>query len=269
MPGWSSARPNGSSQSPRRPPRSPSSPRRRSRDSATARWPTSCASVRGMYVTDDRNFSYVGIRGFGKPGDYNSRILLLINGHRVNDNIFGQAEIGPEFGLDPAMFDRVEIIRGPGIVALRRQRVLCRRQRHHPIRRVARRRFGHPGDRHAGDAAGARQRRSPPGERRGRRRLRHLRAERRRWPALFSGLRHAGHQQRHRRGTRWRRRRATLRPADLQGTGRDRRLRNAAAGRADGLGRHACSTSRSGASRRPTVTRSSMRSMGARSAARG
>ena len=69
--------------------------------------------VRGMYVTDDRNFSYVGTRGFGKPGDYNSRILLLVNGHRVNDNIFGQAEIGAEFGLDPAMFERVEIIRGP------------------------------------------------------------------------------------------------------------------------------------------------------------
>jgi outer membrane receptor for ferrienterochelin and colicins len=70
-------------------------------------------SVRGMHVTNDRNFSYVGIRGFGKPGDYNSRILLLINGHRVNDNVFGQAEIGAEFGLDPAMFERVEIIRGP------------------------------------------------------------------------------------------------------------------------------------------------------------
>jgi iron complex outermembrane receptor protein len=70
-------------------------------------------SVRGLYVTDDRNYSYIGIRGFGKPGDYNSRILLLINGHRVNDNIIGQAEIGTEFGLDPAMFDRVEIIRGP------------------------------------------------------------------------------------------------------------------------------------------------------------
>ena len=69
--------------------------------------------VRGMYVTDDRNFSLVGTRGFAKPGDYNSRILLLINGHRVNDNVFGQAEIGAEFGLDPAMFERVEIIRGP------------------------------------------------------------------------------------------------------------------------------------------------------------
>jgi len=69
--------------------------------------------VRGMYVTNDRNFSFMGVRGFGKPGDYNSRILLLVNGHRVNDNVFGQASIGAEFGLDPAMFERVEIIRGP------------------------------------------------------------------------------------------------------------------------------------------------------------
>ena len=69
--------------------------------------------VRGMYVTNDRNFSLIGTRGFAKPGDYNSRILLLVNGHRVNDNVFGQAEIGAEFGLDPAMFERVEIIRGP------------------------------------------------------------------------------------------------------------------------------------------------------------
>jgi outer membrane receptor for ferrienterochelin and colicins len=69
--------------------------------------------VRGIYVTNDRNFSFIGARGFGKPGDYNSRILLLINGHRVNDNVFGQAEIGAEFGLDAANFERVEIIRGP------------------------------------------------------------------------------------------------------------------------------------------------------------
>jgi outer membrane receptor for ferrienterochelin and colicins len=69
--------------------------------------------VRGMYVTNDRSFSFLGTRGFARPGDFNSRILLLINGHRVNDNIYGQAEIGAEFGLDPAMFERVEIIRGP------------------------------------------------------------------------------------------------------------------------------------------------------------
>lgn len=70
-------------------------------------------SVRGMYVSDDRNYSLMGTRGFAKPGDYNSRILLLVNGHRVNDNIYGQAEIGAEFGMDPATFERVEVIRGP------------------------------------------------------------------------------------------------------------------------------------------------------------
>src|SRR6185503_10412140 len=37
----------------------------------------------------------------------------LVNGHRVNDNVFGQAEIGAEFGIDAALFERVEIIRGP------------------------------------------------------------------------------------------------------------------------------------------------------------
>jgi outer membrane receptor for ferrienterochelin and colicins len=70
-------------------------------------------AVRGMYVVNDRNYSVIGMRGFSLPGDFNTRMLLLVNGHRVNDNIFGQAEIGAEFGMDVAMFERVEIIRGP------------------------------------------------------------------------------------------------------------------------------------------------------------
>jgi iron complex outermembrane receptor protein len=69
--------------------------------------------VRGLYVSDDRNYSYLGVRGVARPGDYNSRILLLVDGHRMNDNVYDQAAVGTEFGLDPAMFQRVEVIRGP------------------------------------------------------------------------------------------------------------------------------------------------------------
>ena len=73
------------------------------------------------------------------------------------------------------------------IVTLRRQRVLRRRQRHHAVRRVARRRFDHAGGRHAGVAAGAGQRRAPAGEWRGRRGLGDLCAER--WRAADSTFR--------------------------------------------------------------------------------
>ena len=43
-------------------------------------------NVPGFYVTADRVSSYVGVRGFGPPGDYNSRILLLVDGHRLSDD---------------------------------------------------------------------------------------------------------------------------------------------------------------------------------------
>lgn len=70
-------------------------------------------SVNGVYVSDDRNYSYVGIRGFNRPGDYNSRILLLVDGHRINDNIYSQALVGSEAFLDVDMIERVEVVRGP------------------------------------------------------------------------------------------------------------------------------------------------------------
>ena len=45
-------------------------------------------SVRGLYVSYDRNYSYLGVRGFNRPGDYTSRVLVLVDGHRVNENVF-------------------------------------------------------------------------------------------------------------------------------------------------------------------------------------
>lgn len=70
-------------------------------------------SVRGFYITYDRNYSFLGVRGFGRPGDYNTRVLLMIDGHRVNDILFDGALLGTEFPLDVDLIHRVEIIRGP------------------------------------------------------------------------------------------------------------------------------------------------------------
>ena len=225
--------------------------------------------VRGMYVTNDRNFSFVGTRGFGKPGDYNSRILLLINGHRVNDNIFGQAEIGAEFGLDPAMFERVEIIRGPASSLYGDSAFFAVVN---VITRSGASLGGASITLEAGTLGTQLVRASA-----GRRLANGLdvalsgtyEQQRRRRPAVLSGVRHAGHQQRRGRGARRRRRQAVLRPPDLQGPGRDRRVRQPAARRADRLDSARCSTSRSGGRRRPIVTRWSTRTTGARSAARG
>jgi len=70
-------------------------------------------SVPGFYVTYDRDYTFVGVRGFGRLGDWNSRILVLIDGHRSNNNVLGQAMLGNEFLVDVDMIERVEIVRGP------------------------------------------------------------------------------------------------------------------------------------------------------------
>jgi iron complex outermembrane receptor protein len=71
------------------------------------------SSLRGLYVANDRNYSYLGVRGFLRPGDYNSRVLVLIDGHRINDNIYDASYMGQESNIDVGLIDRVEFIRGP------------------------------------------------------------------------------------------------------------------------------------------------------------
>jgi outer membrane receptor for ferrienterochelin and colicins len=70
-------------------------------------------SLRGFYVSYDRNYSYMGVRGFGRNGGYNNRVLFLIDGHRLNDNLYDSVGLDGEFIVDVDLFDRVEVIRGP------------------------------------------------------------------------------------------------------------------------------------------------------------
>jgi iron complex outermembrane receptor protein len=71
-------------------------------------------SLRGFYGTYDRNYDYIGVRGFLRPGDYNDRILLLVNGHAYNDDVYGTAPLGNDFGIDLEAIDHIEVVRGPG-----------------------------------------------------------------------------------------------------------------------------------------------------------
>ena len=70
-------------------------------------------SVRGVYVSNDRNYSFIGFRGFHQPNDYNTRVLVLIDGHRMNDNVYDNGTVGREGMVDADLIERVEIIRGP------------------------------------------------------------------------------------------------------------------------------------------------------------
>ncbi|MFO1219959.1 MAG: TonB-dependent receptor [Burkholderiaceae bacterium] len=72
------------------------------------------ASLPGVYGTYDRQYAYLGTRGFSVPGDFNTRVLLTINGNRVNDAVYDQAYIGRDFPLDLDLIERIEFIPGPG-----------------------------------------------------------------------------------------------------------------------------------------------------------
>jgi outer membrane receptor for ferrienterochelin and colicins len=69
-------------------------------------------SVQGFQVSYDRNYSFLGTRGINL-GDFNSRVLLTVDGHRVNNDLTDGAAIGNDFILDIDLVDRVEVIRGP------------------------------------------------------------------------------------------------------------------------------------------------------------
>ncbi len=71
-------------------------------------------SIRGLYVSYDRNYSYLGARGLLRRGDYNTRFLLLVDGNRMNDSIYDQAPVGQEFPVELDLIERIEFVPGPG-----------------------------------------------------------------------------------------------------------------------------------------------------------
>ncbi len=70
-------------------------------------------AMRGLFTSNDRSYSYVGVRGFSQ-NDFNSRILMMIDGQRMNENIYDGGYIAQEFMLDMDLIERIEFIPGSG-----------------------------------------------------------------------------------------------------------------------------------------------------------
>jgi iron complex outermembrane receptor protein len=72
------------------------------------------SSLPGVSTGYDRQNNYLGVRGFGLPGDFNTRVLVTVNGNRLNDPTYDSATIGRQFPLDLDLVERIEFIPGPG-----------------------------------------------------------------------------------------------------------------------------------------------------------
>lgn len=87
------------------------------KDIRTYGWRTlnqALASLPGIHPTHDYQYEYLGTRGFGLPGDFNTRVLITINGNRINDATYDQGPTGRDFPLDIDLIERIEFIPGPG-----------------------------------------------------------------------------------------------------------------------------------------------------------
>lgn len=70
--------------------------------------------LRGVYQTNDRTYASLGFRGFSQPQDYGNRLLVLTDGHVMNDDLLGSSYVGYDARSDLMDIERIEVVRGPG-----------------------------------------------------------------------------------------------------------------------------------------------------------
>lgn len=71
-------------------------------------------SFAGNYLSYERDYRYMGVKGIARPGDFNSRILLLSDGIRLNDPLYDAALIGNESQIDIDWIKKIEFVSSPG-----------------------------------------------------------------------------------------------------------------------------------------------------------
>lgn len=72
------------------------------------------SAMRGLHVRNDRAYQRLGNRGFLHDADFNSRILLMVDGRRMNDNLYDNGFLGEDFIIDMNLIERIEYIPGSG-----------------------------------------------------------------------------------------------------------------------------------------------------------
>jgi outer membrane receptor protein involved in Fe transport len=80
-------------------------------------YPTIAEAVRGqrgIYLSNDRAYWSIGVRGLGQPNDYGNRLLVLSDGQPLNDNLLNSSYVGADGRADLHDVDRIEVVRGPG-----------------------------------------------------------------------------------------------------------------------------------------------------------
>ncbi len=56
----------------------------------------------------------LGDRGFLRPGEWNARILVAVDGRPTNELIFGQSHLDRDFVVPMEAVKQIEVVRGPG-----------------------------------------------------------------------------------------------------------------------------------------------------------
>ena len=70
----------------------------------------------GGFSSENLHNPEVGARGILITGDNGAHMLLLIDGHAVNEPLYGAANLGRGLGIPIEMIDHIELVLGPGSV---------------------------------------------------------------------------------------------------------------------------------------------------------
>ncbi len=89
------------------------------RELQALKYPTIAEALRGLpgvYAWNDRSYQAIGFRGLGRLGSYGNRVLVLVDGHPLNDDWLGSSYVGYDARVGLEDVERIEVVRGPGSV---------------------------------------------------------------------------------------------------------------------------------------------------------